>query len=183
MFCVNCGKALPESGSSFCPNCGEPVEGRPGKTVATADVPISQPPGDPAGTTAVFDRKLRVSPSIVVAALLIIAAIVVYSLGNRDAIRDVKDIVFDSYGDAAVGKAIDRTLSDVKWKKERLDKDNYIVSVTGFCEELASDVSIEFRAKYRGEYVYATVEGVGLDDEMADDLFSIAIVMAAIYGD
>ena len=181
MFCVNCGKALPESGSSFCPNCGEPVEGRPDKTAVNADVPVSQPSGTPAGTTAVFDRKLRISPSVFIAVLLIIAAIVVFSLGKRDAIRDVKDIVFDSYGDAAVGKAIERSLSDVKWRKERLDKDNFIVTVTGFDAELESDLSIVFRAKYRDGYVYATVESVGLDDEMADDLFSIAIVMAEIY--
>lgn len=181
MFCVNCGKALPESGSSFCPNCGEPVEGRPGKTVATADAPISQPSDGAAGTMAVLDRKLKLSPSIFVAAILILAAIAVFSLGKRDAIRDVKDIVFDSYGDATVGKAIERSLSGVKWRKERLDKDNFIVTATGFDAELESDVSIVFRAKYRDGYVYATVESVGLDDEMADDLFSIAIVMAEIY--
>ena len=108
-----------------------------------------------------------------------------------DVIGDLKDMVFESYGNQTIGNAANATLSDVDWSYDDTPSFNggacYKASLTGKLD--GTEIAINFEVLYKymqmandGQEVETTVVSVVVDGVTYSDGENISAVMSAIYG-
>ena len=173
MFCGNCGKKLPDD-AAFCPECGAKAQ--------KLDAPISEEKNIPAIPEKAQQKKQGKLKSILsgIGSLIIIVA-VIYSF-TKHPTSELKDIVFEDYGDITFGDAVKENVRNTSWESEKVDSTHYIVTVSGFIPEIYSNVELSFDINYADDYVYASAKEVILDGDYYDDAFTIAFVLGSIYG-
>ncbi len=172
MFCGNCGKKLPDD-AAFCPECGAKAQ--------KLDAPISEEKNIPAIPEKAQQKKQGKLKSILsgIGSLIIIVA-VIYSF-TKHPTSELKDIVFEDYGDITFGEAVKENVRNTSWESEKVDSTHYIVTVSGFIPEIYSNVELSFDINYADDYVYASAKEVILDGDYYDDAFTIAFVFGYIY--
>jgi len=109
---------------------------------------------------------------------------------DHDVIRDLKEVVFDSYGDKTLEEALDHTLSDVKWDFDDTPEISggtlYRASATGALPDESSKVCLSFSVLYKykqmsddSQEIEVSVDSVTVDDTPYSD---IDAVMCYLYG-
>ncbi len=109
---------------------------------------------------------------------------------DHDVIRDLKEVVFDSYGDKTLEEALDHTLSDVKWDFDDTPENGggtlYHASVTGTLPDGSSKVCLSFAVLYKykqmsddPQEIEVSVDSVTVDDAPYSDADA---VMRYLYG-
>ena len=176
MFCGNCGTRLPDD-AVFCPECGEKVANQSQGVDILAqkeDVSSNQNP-----SKSKIRKNIKAVISLAVGAAVVI--VVIYSL-LKHPISDLKDMVFEDYGDITFGEAIEENVRNTSWESEKVDSTHYIVTVSGFIPDTYSNIELSFDLNYADDCVYASAKEVVLDGDYYDDSFSISFVMGVIYG-
>lgn len=167
-ICKKCGAELSEN-AKFCGKCG-----------AQADINwnLKEEAGAKAASSGKKKKWLGILAAVAVV-LIVLAAL--GSSSSKDPVRELKDIVFESYGNKEFGEAVRESIPEAKWESAELGENRYEVTVYGFCPELFSNIQLGFDVNYSGELVYAKLVYVYIDEEYFDDALSTAIVMEAIY--
>lgn len=138
--------------------------------------------GNQAQTALVSPGKLkRVWKAFTGIASVIVIVLILTNLFFRNPVGDLKDLVFDQYGSQTLGEAVKKSVPEASWDSVKLGDKHYTVTVSGFCPDMSSNIQLEFDVNYSGEYIYAKPTGLIMDGEHYDDIFSIALVMGAIY--
>ena len=124
----------------------------------------------------------RVATAMIVAFVgYVIVTTLVPSL-IRNPVRDLQDIVFEDYGTMTLGEAVDSTVENARWSSEKVDNTHYLVTLSGFQPDLFANFEATFDVNYTDDYVYASISSVKYNGETYMDIFSLAIVLGAIYG-
>lgn len=197
-FCGKCGAPLTE-GVKFCGRCGASVDGSPSgqefqqlaesaKAADTAqeetradDAPPNSENQDTRDQQAAKDALKMIKTWVERTAGIALLIFLYWALFTKKPILDVQNMVFEQYSSRSFKEAVNLSIPEPTWEKEKLGKKHYMVTVSGFCPDLYSNIEIIFDVNYSGGDAYGSVEGVRLDGEYYDDLLSIGIVMGAIY--
>lgn len=124
-------------------------------------------------------KKIWKAASGVVSVIIVIFILI--NLFGNDPVRDMKSMKFDQYGSQTFGEAVKASIPEASWHSTKIDGKHYTVTVSGFCPDVSSNIQIELDVNYSGEYIYAKPVGLVMDGEHYDDIFTIALVMGAIY--
>lgn len=197
-FCGKCGAPLTE-GVKFCGRCGASVDGSPSgqefqqlaesaKAAADAqeetradDAPQNSENQDTRDQQAAKDALKMIKTWVERIAGIALLIFLYWALFTRKPILDVQNMVFEQYSSRSFKEAVNLSIPEPTWEKEKLGKKHYMVTVSGFCPDLYSNIEIIFDVNYSGGDAYGSVEGVRVDGEYYEDLLSIDIVMEAIY--
>ena len=100
----------------------------------------------------------------------------------RNPVNDLQDVVFEDYGTMTLGEAVDSTVENARWSSEEVDDTHYLVTLSGFQPDLYANFEATFDVNYTDDYVYASISSVEYGGETYTDIFSLAFVLSAIYG-
>lgn len=197
-FCGKCGAPLTE-GVKFCGRCGASVDGSPSgqelqqlaesakaaadaqEETRAADAPPNSENQGAKDGQAVKDALKMIKTWVERIAGIALIIFLYWAFFTKKPILDVQNMVFEQYSSRSFKEAVNLSIPEPTWEKEKLGKKHYMVTVSGFCPDLYSNIEIIFDVNYSGGDAYGSVEGVRLDGEYYDDLLSIGIVMGAIY--
>ena len=172
MFCGKCGTQIPDQ-AAFCPACGSPVSQHSGQFEGDHASVRSN------GPYQKLFQGLKIFRWVLI--LGVIIAVIVWSQQKHPA-KDLKDVVFDNYGDISLGEAVDTTLENVQWRTEKIDSTHYRVTLSGFHADTYTNLDVIFDVNYSNDYIYTSVTRVIWNDSSYDDNLTITYVMSLLYG-
>lgn len=182
MFCKNCGHQVPDT-AQFCPNCGvrvEPVIYAAESTEQAARDPFEQAKEEPSENKR--KRSFGKAKSILSSLGTILLIILIIVGNSKHPVADTKNIVFDDIGTIGVGNAAERSIAHPKWSADRVEKNHYLVTVSGFMKDIGGNFSMTFDVNYVDDSVYAKPKYAAYDGEIFDDWFSLTIALGLLYG-
>ena len=206
MYCSKCGNRVIDS-AIFCPKCGVKLETSKilseseevseksiihEKNQSDLGVKIHEQTlyNDESNTCedrkkADADIKFKNKPKkLGLGACGIVAIIFIAFMlfGGRNPISDTKRIIFEQYGTISLGEATDRYLEEVDWESEKINDNEYKVTLQAFSNEVAFRFLVEFRVTYVDDRVYAIPRAVSIAGEEYTDDMSLWEIMSIIYG-
>ena len=116
---------------------------------------------DSEGVQMVKSVLRKVKKWVEIAVSVFVIVFLYWAFFTRKPINDVKDMVFDQYGSRTFGEAVQLSVPEASWDKEKLSNKHYTVTLSGFCPDLYSNIEVILDVNYSGDSVYGSVEECG----------------------
>ncbi|MBQ7623948.1 MAG: zinc-ribbon domain-containing protein [Clostridia bacterium] len=179
MFCSKCG-ADNADGASFCKECGAALSEEKEKVFNMPILPPEALSGEPPV------KKKSKAPAViliivgVIAAVFIIAALISGGDG-RDPVADFKELVFEDYTQEKIGNTAQKVFKySPSWKYEKAGDDHYLISVSGYYDELSMNVEAVYDLYYYENYVSANINHAYVNGQYLSDAISLNAVAALV---
>lgn len=124
---------------------------------------------------------------VMVVAIILLGAFLIWWWLASDPVANTKEIVFDDYGNIPIGEAAEQNLTAVSWNSQKNGDGSHTVTVRGTYTdaegEAQSRIGVDFHYTEADGYCWANAERAFVDGDYYEDDATIAMVMALIYGD
>lgn len=175
MYCTKCGSQISDS-AVFCSKCGKQLKT---KVAASESAEITGQDVLQKQSKGSHKRTLGWLWDI---CIIVIALIALLVPERPHPVSDMKNLVFDQYGEITIGEAADRYLKDVDWEAEKMDDNEYKVMLKAFSDEVSFRFQLEFRVTYVDNMVYGVPRSVSMAGTEYTDDMSIWELMSVTYG-